>query len=171
MNNLKRLRYDAELSLREMADCTGLVHSTISRLEMGTRKFSSQHIAVLCSFFDVTSDYLLGRSSDGIGVYVCDVSFAEREHRFVSERELADIRLSDGYKQRLMVNGAQTQAPIGVKNGDDGFAITPKSFRRSLVLSNKGNAESKAKEIEALLKGMTEKELDKTLLFIKEYIK
>ena len=171
MSNLKKLRYDAELSLREMADCTGLVHTTISRLEMGTRKFSSQHIAILCSFFDVTSDYLLGRSDSGVGIYVCNSSFTKKEHKYVSEKELSDIRLIDGYKQRLMTN--DSRMVIEGKDGGDGFAITPKSFVRSLILSEKKtcDAESKIREIEALLKGMTEKELDKTLLFIKEYIK
>lgn len=171
MNNLKRLRYDAELSLRELADATGLVHTTISRLEMGTRKFSSKHIAVLCGFFDVTSDYLLGRSDSGIGIYLMDSAFGGREHRFVSEREYADMRLREGYSQRVFSNGS----PIYISGGGgaDDYAIPPKSIARSLIIEAKesDDAEKKRTEIKALLDMMDAKELDKTLRFIKEYIK
>ena len=170
MNNLRKLRYDAELSLRDLADGTGLIHTTINLLENDKRKFTSKHIAVLCAFFDVTSDYLLGRSDDGIGIYVFDTSFDNKEHRYVSENEYGLMKSQDGYSQRIAMNGN----PLYAK-GDEGedYAITARYVARSLVLKDGeiDDAERKRREIEALLGNMTAKELDKTLRFIKEYIK
>lgn len=60
-NNLRKLRQDKGLSLRKLSHWTDITPSVLSCLETGDRPFRENHITVLCNYFGVTSDYLLGR--------------------------------------------------------------------------------------------------------------
>lgn len=62
MNNLKKLRVENNLTVRELADKTTIAYPTISRMENADRPFTQDNLIILCNFFNVSSDYLLGRS-------------------------------------------------------------------------------------------------------------
>ncbi len=58
---LKQLRQERNLSQDKLAELTGISNASISRWETGTNDILSEYLLVLCDFFGVTSDYLLGR--------------------------------------------------------------------------------------------------------------
>lgn len=66
MNNLKFLRQNANLTLRQTCEYSGVQHSTIAYLESEKRPFRAVHIEALCNLFNCSSDFLLGKSNKGI---------------------------------------------------------------------------------------------------------
>lgn len=61
-NNWKRLREDKGLTVRDMANKTGISASTISSIETENRKPTIHHLNVYSGMFNVSIDYLTGRS-------------------------------------------------------------------------------------------------------------
>lgn len=61
-NNWKKLRKDKGLTVRDMALKTGISFSTISAIENETRKPTIHHINIYLTLFDVSMDYLTGRT-------------------------------------------------------------------------------------------------------------
>ena len=64
MNNLKLLRTEKHLTMRELADKVGICYTTISSLETGKRPFNLDHLQRLSKFFGVSYDYILGTSDE-----------------------------------------------------------------------------------------------------------
>lgn len=64
MNNLKLLRTEKHLNMRELADKVGICYTTISCLETGKRPFTLDHLTRLSQFFDCSFDYILGKSNE-----------------------------------------------------------------------------------------------------------
>lgn len=60
---LKSLREDADLSQKELAKLLGVSPSTIGMYESGKRTPDSEMLTRICDFFNVTVDYLIGRSN------------------------------------------------------------------------------------------------------------
>lgn len=61
-SKLKELRKEKNLTQVTVCMNTNISQSTISRLEQGTQNFNLEQIIVLSKYFDVTIDYLLGKS-------------------------------------------------------------------------------------------------------------
>jgi transcriptional regulator with XRE-family HTH domain len=61
---LRLLRKARNLSLKDVADSIGSLKSTIGNLERGTKAPSIDMLLTLADFFDVSLDYLVGRSDD-----------------------------------------------------------------------------------------------------------
>lgn len=59
---LKELRLDRGLRLKDVAAAVGLTIRAISNYEQGIREPSIDILIKLCDFFEVTSDYLIGRT-------------------------------------------------------------------------------------------------------------
>lgn len=57
---VEELRTKRGLSMRELSEAIGFSHATISRIEGGDRKISTQQATALADFFGVSVDYLLG---------------------------------------------------------------------------------------------------------------
>lgn len=66
MNNCLYLRKHNDLSLREIEKYTKINFSNYGLIEKGKRSLTQNHIEILCSFFKVSSDFLLGKSEFGI---------------------------------------------------------------------------------------------------------
>lgn len=64
MNNLKLLRAEKHLNMRELADKVGICYTTISSLENEKRPFNLDHLTRLSQFFDCSFDYILGKSDE-----------------------------------------------------------------------------------------------------------
>lgn len=61
MENLRSLRKQKGMSMKELGDLVGVSESTISLYETGKRKPDPDMLVKLASVFYVTVDYLLGR--------------------------------------------------------------------------------------------------------------
>ena len=59
---LKELRLSRNLTLKQVADAIGLTRNAISNYEANIREPSLSVLKSLCDFFDVSADYLIGRS-------------------------------------------------------------------------------------------------------------
>lgn len=64
MKNLKKLRENKGLSQMQLALKLGLNQNTISRYENGEREADYQTLIMLADFFDVSIDYLIGRTDN-----------------------------------------------------------------------------------------------------------
>ena len=56
------LRIERDIQQGELANAVGLHQSVLNRIEKGSRPARDMEIAAIASFFQVTSDYLLGLS-------------------------------------------------------------------------------------------------------------
>lgn len=70
MNNLKKLRKEMALTTRDIQKYTKISYSTVFQLETEGRSFREVHIEKLSAFFNVTTDFLLGKSDLGYKVRV-----------------------------------------------------------------------------------------------------
>lgn len=57
---LKELRLAKNLTQTALANETGISQSAINKWELGQRKITEDYIIILCDYFKVSSDYLLG---------------------------------------------------------------------------------------------------------------
>ena len=64
MNNIKILRTEKNLSQEELAKQIHVTQTMISQLEKGKKQPSRELAESLADFFEVTLDYLLGRTAD-----------------------------------------------------------------------------------------------------------
>jgi transcriptional regulator with XRE-family HTH domain len=62
MNRIKELREQKGLTQTELGKILEVEKSTISKYEKGNLDLNSNTISQLCDYFQVTADYLLGRS-------------------------------------------------------------------------------------------------------------
>ena len=68
-NKLYFLRKDIGFAIRDVDKATGICNTTVSMLENGLRLFRQVHIEALCELFQVSPNYLIGNSEEGIIVY------------------------------------------------------------------------------------------------------
>ena len=61
-NRLKQLRTEHNKTQKNIADALDLTRTAIVNYESGTREPSIAIILRLCNYFEVSADYLLGRS-------------------------------------------------------------------------------------------------------------
>ncbi|MBQ2973227.1 MAG: helix-turn-helix transcriptional regulator [Clostridia bacterium] len=64
MNKIRELREDRDLRQSDVAEATGIDQRTLSNYETGKTNPDSYAIIKLCDFFNVSADYLIGRSDD-----------------------------------------------------------------------------------------------------------
>ena len=57
---LRGLREDNDLSQTEIAELLGTSQTMYSRYERGATEIPTRHLVVLCEFFNVSSDEILG---------------------------------------------------------------------------------------------------------------
>lgn len=78
---LLELRHQRDLSQSELAHFIGVTKQTISQYERGVRRPDLDTLSILCDFFNVSSDYLIGKT---------DIT-----PRFVDSRGLEKLDISD----------------------------------------------------------------------------
>ncbi len=61
---LKSLRTEKNLTQKELADSVGMTDRAIQRYEYGEREPAYQCLLALADFFDVSIDYLVGRTDN-----------------------------------------------------------------------------------------------------------
>lgn len=62
LKNLMRLRKENNLTLQKLANAIGITNQSINRLETGENVPSFKNLLALADYFDVSIDYLVGRS-------------------------------------------------------------------------------------------------------------
>ncbi len=62
MNRLKKLREEKELFQKDIAKLLGVSIPAITQYENGKRDMSTETVIKLAEFFNVSTDYLLGKS-------------------------------------------------------------------------------------------------------------
>lgn len=148
MNNIGYLRKRLDLTYRSLEKECGIDRSTLNLLEKGKQKLTEARIDTLCSFFKVSSDFLLGKSDYGIIV--------EIKSGFTSiSKEDYERYLSQG----LLKEYVQYKGVWRIPNDELEEQLDPNI--------NKDVRE----EIENEMKNMSRKELEKVLKFIKEFVK
>ena len=60
-NRIRELRIARSMNQEQLADALGLTKQAVSQYERGVRKPSVPVLEALCDFFNVSSDYLLGK--------------------------------------------------------------------------------------------------------------
>lgn len=61
-DRLRACRAEAEVTLKTVSDALGIPISTYSNYEQGTREPSLKMLALICDYYNVSADYLIGRS-------------------------------------------------------------------------------------------------------------
>lgn len=96
MNRLRNLRNEKKLTLRELGEVTMISYSSLSSMENGIRDITGNNLLTLASFFNVTTDYLLGISD--VRNASSDIKLDEFEVAF--HGEVKD--LSDDAKEKVL---------------------------------------------------------------------
>lgn len=84
MNRLKALRTQNDLKQTELANKLGVQSSAISKYENGQLEISNELLIKLADIFDVSTDYLLGRTDDPLPVRDVDQDLHD-EHDYNAE--------------------------------------------------------------------------------------
>ena len=100
---IRRKREEAGLSLRDVANETGVSASTLSRIENGTGKPDADNIARLTSWLDVPMERIMsGRNTDGDDAAKAVVYFPQEPTPSIVEAHLrADRNLTPETAQAL----------------------------------------------------------------------
>ena len=63
-SRLRELRNEKRLTLRELSEQLNISYSNIAMIERGERNFTSDTLMMFDNFFNVSTDYLLGKTDD-----------------------------------------------------------------------------------------------------------
>ena len=61
---IRKLRRDANLSQKVLADVLDVSTNQISQMEKGLKTTTFARLCLLCDYFNVSADYLLGRTDE-----------------------------------------------------------------------------------------------------------
>ena len=63
LNRLRALREDNDLTQQRVAEILGTSQTMYARYERGANELPVRHLVTLCKLYNVSADYLLGRSN------------------------------------------------------------------------------------------------------------
>lgn len=172
MNRLKELRRSCNLSLQALSKYVDIRVASLSDIENGKQPLREIHVLKLKSFFDVTSDYLLGYKSTGIGIYFASANDDE-DHVYISDAELIRIRQEHVVEEQVLNRGTASnwaivtpQEEIRMYNG--AYVV----FRSVDTPKEKAGINTSVRaQINEELDRLGIYELEKVLKFINDYIK
>ena len=97
MNNFQKLCDEISIPAAKVATYCGFDKGTIARVLRGAAPMKEAYIKKITSLFNVTSDYLLGKSDYGYIVYYKNIEliFTEEEYLQAVEDEKIDLLLVD----------------------------------------------------------------------------
>lgn len=162
MSNIEFLRKEAGLTLRQLAERTGLSFSMISQLERGEKKVSKKAAELLSIALYATFEFIEGEDDRGIG---CTAEGP-------SDNPTLDLScvLSKNEYIRLKKMGLVYERTMEYSNIDE--EGNPCNVKRFLIRYIKQSALDKKsrllEEIETALQTMTEKDLNKVLVILRD---
>jgi transcriptional regulator with XRE-family HTH domain len=89
---LRELRKEKKLTSKQFGEKFKLAESTISGYETGARKPDIELIKAFAKFFDVTTDYLLGESTDRHGKNISS-AYYDYDNITEEEKDYLDLQL------------------------------------------------------------------------------
>lgn len=118
IDNLKQLRWENNLTQKELAEKVGISKSSIGFYENGDRIPDINTLSALADFFNVSTDYLLGRT---------DVKSMDLDTRIISEK----TGLSEDVLSKIICS-INTDKPIYVetRDSDDESAFSISEYSR-----------------------------------------
>lgn len=157
-NKLYFLRKDIGFAIRDVDKATGICNTTVSMLENGLRLFRQVHIEALCELFQVSPNYLIGNSEEGIIVYDY-----QNNKIYLSESEY--IKLRD--KIEITIKSVNT---ISIPEDTD-YKVNKIVYRKLTVLPNEEDMISNLrKKYMNIGQRLTREELEKVIKFIEDFV-
>ena len=117
---LSELRKDKGLSQKELAKIFHLAGSTISSYEIGAHSPNAEQIRAFAEYFDVTADYLLGRTPFNISPNVLWESFVD--HIAIHDIVTALQGLSENRRRALGLLISDMQFSAAVQRNAESMA-------------------------------------------------
>lgn len=148
MNNLYWLRKEHNLTLRQLEQNTKINFSNLAQIEKGNRCLTQKHIDILCDFFGVSSDFLLGKSDFGIYLNL-STGFIT-----INKNDYLHYKFSNLINEFVVDNQVIRSATKELENNIDPL------FNRDLI-----------EQINQELKTLTKKQLEKVLKLINEVVR
>lgn len=95
-DRLLKLRKNRRLTQQELSKIIGIARTTYQGYENGSREPDFTTLEKIADFFDVTTDYLLGRTDNPTGypVHLKDLPPMERLAEFIKENDFRDLYFS-----------------------------------------------------------------------------
>lgn len=150
MNNLKYLRTQANLSLRQLSDMVKISHTTLQLLENGKRILKIETAQILADFYNVSLNFLIGETNNGI--YIC-FNKEIYDGLFPITKEQCDYYLSIGeIKLSIDLNAV--------------WRITSETLQDKLIISRS----KERNELVEICEKLTDNEVKDVLEFITKYI-
>ena len=129
-NRIKELRVARSMNQEQLADALGLTKQAVSQYERGVRKPSVPVLEALCDFFNVSSDYLLGKDDvtlryvDSEGIKKLDGvpnNGPENTHSWYINEETAKIaqEIYEDPNKRALFYAARDSRPEDLKMATD----------------------------------------------------
>lgn len=107
MLRLRELRLENGLLQREVAQSIGVSPQSYGYYENGINKPDPDMLIKLADFFEVSIDYLLGRSDEYGNIYNdIDGTYSDEERQLIE-----DFRLLNHYKQELIKSNIKAMLP------------------------------------------------------------
>lgn len=103
MLRLKQLREQKRLNQDGLAMKINVSQSTISAYEVGERTPDLETLVTIANFFDVSIDYLVGRSDIKQNIQTSDLSPEELEHMHIYQQ----LSITDKGKVNAYIDGLQ----------------------------------------------------------------
>ena len=136
-NNIIRLREERGWSQAELARRINMNNTALNKVEKGVRKLSSSELDELASVFNVSTDYLLGRSDKEKEPYYELTDKEKNDIAIQAEKLMEGIESGDNLnfygepateerKERLLIAG-QTAMEMNKRKAKKKF--TPKKYR------------------------------------------
>ncbi len=101
MVRLRELRDEFDLKIRSFEEF-GFSRGIINNIELQVSNPDNEKIEIFCNIFDVSSDYFLGLSDEGIYAYYNDIKYSLDRNDFFDYKKLDYIKY-DGRKRLLVV--------------------------------------------------------------------
>ena len=137
-NNIIRLREERGWSQAELARRINMNNTALNKVEKGVRKLSSSELDELASVFNVSTDYLLGRSDKEKEPYYELTDKEKNDIAIQAEKLMEGIESGDNLnfygepateeqKERLLI-AVQTAMEMNKRKAKKKF--TPKKYRK-----------------------------------------
>lgn len=121
---LKELRYEAKISQQELSKIIGISKSSINMYERGEREPGLEMVKAFADYFDVKTDYLLGKTDVKRGLRIKDVMNRSmsnsvrlyRKRNGLTPKQFADmIGVDEAYVESLELEEIKPETSVLVK--------------------------------------------------------
>lgn len=133
-NKISELRINNGLTQKELAEKINMNHSVLSRIESGERSLRDDEAIAISNFFNVTLDYLLGRSSnpklnrkDEIDIQKDLENMKKQLEEGTLKMNLDGEEIDDEIKEFILNNMENTLILAKIKAKEK---FTPKKYRK-----------------------------------------